>query len=201
VEEVAAVALKDRKLYEKLQADRLNTPPCPQCGRWGNVPDEMQVEPGTPVACELLSPERIYQYEIALASPPWITVAHNIHMLFNPDEPCGADCGVIKTRSASGLGGMSIYQRVKMTVKIEDIASLLTDFRGNQYSSTITAACPFHQGSGKELVIWTDIEEWKCYGRCQTGGDVIHFIEECYKGGFEWVLPKIASELKRLQER
>ena len=200
MEEIAAVALKDRKLYEKLQADRLNIPSCSYCHRWGAVPGIDRQE-GMPVACEPLSPERIYQYETALAMPPWIVVAHNIHMLFNPDEPCGADCGVIKTRSVSGLGGMSIYQRVKMTVKIEDIASLLTDFRENRYSSTITAACPFHQGSGKELVIWTDIEEWKCYGRCQTGGDVIHFIEECYKGGFEWVLPKIASELKRLQER
>jgi DNA primase len=71
-----------------------------------------------------------------------------------------------------------------MAVKIESIAEQLTELRGG---STLTGACPFHGGSGTELVIWTDIEEWKCYGRCQMGGDVIHFIQECDKRGLKWV--------------
>ena len=188
------MSIKDRRLYEKLQQDRLNIPACEHCHRWGDTPDEMLIEEGTPVFCDLLLPERIYQYETALAAPPWTVVAHNIHMMFMPDEPCGSDCGVLKKRYDSGQSGLSIYERIKMTVKIEDLASLITDLRG---SSTLHGACPFHKGSGSELVIWTEIEEWKCYGRCQSGGDVIHFIQECHKGGFEWVLPKIASELKR----
>jgi hypothetical protein len=194
VEEITAVAIKDRKLYEKLQADRLNIPACTECGRWGDVPGIDRQE-GTPVSCELLSSERIYQYEIALNSPAWITVAHNIHMLFNPDEPCGADCGVVKTRYTSGFGGLTVYQRIKMAVNIEDVASMLTDLHGN---ATLTAPCPFHKGSGRELVIWTDIQEWKCYGRCQMGGDVIHFLQACKKEGFEWVLPKL-KEMRILE--
>jgi hypothetical protein len=179
---------KDRRLWESLQQQALDISGCKHCGRWGDTPDEVIDEDGVPVACELITSERIYQYETALAMPPWTVVAHNIHMMFMPDEKCGTDCGVVKTRYTSGFGGLTIYQRIKMAVNVEDIASMLTDLHGN---TTLTAACPFHQGSGRELVIWTDIQEWKCYGRCQMGGDVIHFIQACKKEGFEWVLPKL----------
>ena len=179
------MSVKDRKLYERLQADRLDISGCDHCGRWGDVPGIDRQE-GEPVACELLSSERIYQYEIALDSPSWTVLAHRIHLMFDPDEPCGVDCAKPRPRNISGLGGLSKYERIKMAVKIESIAGQLTDLRPRG-GITQTGACPFHGGSGTELVIWTDIEEWKCYGRCQTGGDVIHFIEECDKRGLKWV--------------
>ena len=178
------MSIKDRKSWEKLTADRLDIPACKHCGRWGDIPDEILVKEGTPVACELLQPERIYQYEIALDAPAWRVVAHRIHMMFNPDEPCGVDCAKPRPRNLSGLGGLNKYERIKMAIKIESIAGQLTDLHGN---NTLTGACPFHDGSGRELVIWTDIEEWKCYGRCAMGGDVIHFIQECDKRGLKWV--------------
>jgi hypothetical protein len=177
------VGVKDRKLYERLQQDRLNVPACESCGRWGDTPG-LDRQEGTPVACELVEPSRIYQYEIALDAPSWTIVAHRIHLMFNPDEPCGVDCSPPRSRNLSGLGGLDKWQRIKMAVKIESIAGQLTDLYGG---TTMTGACPFHDGSGRELVIWTDIEEWKCYGRCQTGGDVIHFIKECDKRGLKWV--------------
>lgn len=185
---------KERKLWEDKRKQALSIDSCKFCSRWGSTPDDVLVDTDTPVACELVTSEEIYQYETALNLPPWNVVTHRIHTLLNPGSPCGVDCQEPKPRNMSGFGGLSKYERIKMAVKIEDLASQLTDLTGNK---TLTGACPFHGGSGKELVIWTDIEEWKCYGKCQIGGDVIHFIQECYKRGMQWVLPNVTSELTK----
>ena len=92
--------------------------------------------------------------------------------------------------------GLSIYERVKMAVRVEDIAESLTRLYGN--GKTLTGKCPFHnEKKGRSFVIWTDIQEWKCYGKCFMGGDVIHLIYECEKKGLQWAIPQTLEQLPR----
>ncbi len=79
--------------------------------------------------------------------------------------------------------GLSLFARVKAAVAIEDIAERVTNLRGQ--GNVLSGACPLHAGSGNEFVIWRDIQYWKCYGRCEAGGDVIHLVKELMERGIE----------------
>ena len=80
--------------------------------------------------------------------------------------------------------GLSLFERVKATVAIEDIAERLTNLSGQ--GNVLSGACPLHDGSGTEFVIWRDSQYWKCYGRCEAGGDVINLVKELMERGIEW---------------
>jgi hypothetical protein len=80
--------------------------------------------------------------------------------------------------------GLSLFERVKAAVAIEDIAERVTNLNGQ--GNVLSGACPLHGGSGTEFVIWRDIQYWKCYGRCEVGGDVIHLVKELMERGIEW---------------
>ncbi len=65
---------------------------------------------------------------------------------------------------------------IKARVRVEDVAAQLTELRGN--GTTLTGKCPFHgEVRGRAFVVWTDIQRWRCYGACSTGGDVIDLIQ------------------------
>lgn len=92
--------------------------------------------------------------------------------------------------------GYSVYERIKMAVRVEDIAESLTHLYGR--GKTLTGKCPFHdERKGRSFVIWTDIQEWKCYGKCLMGGDVIHLIYECEKKGLQWAIPRNLENLPK----
>ena len=104
---------------------------------------------------------------------------------WEPPAPVITERPQVKERGGFGL---SLFDRVKAAVRVEDVAERLTELTG--LGNVLTGACPLHEGSGKEFVIWTDIQEWKCYGRCQTGGDLIDLVAQCMDRQLEWRKPK-----------
>ena len=178
---------KDRLAWESQRRNNLDVRSCDHCSRWGDTPSLDRDYDGTPLACELLTSESAYRYEVGLKMPEYEVFHHHLATEIMGDKhECGWDCGVRHTKNTSGQEGLSLFEKVKMAYRIEDLAANVTEMYG---SHTQTGPCPFHNGSGRELVVWTEIQEWKCYGRCQTGGDVIHFIVECKKAGLNWAIP------------
>jgi len=149
-----------------------------------------QIDVNDPIVCHLNSADNIRSIP-----PPYEVWFHNLTQEFVGDHECGWDCGVRPTRQVSGQEGLSLFEKIKMAITVEEIAERISDMRG---SHTLTGPCPFHKGSGREFVVWTEIQEWKCYGRCQSGGDVIHLIYECKKAGLEWAIPQVKN-LERLR--
>ena len=188
---------KDRTAWETGRRHALDVRSCTHCSRWGDNPSLEKLNDGTPIACELITSERAYQYEVALGKPEWEVVAHEIHMLFNPDAPCGQDCKGISKPYNSGMGGLTLIERIKMSNRIEDTAGVFTELYGNK---TLTGKCFLHnEQKGRSFVIWTEPQIWKCYGKCQAGGDFINLIMECKKRGLNW---KVNSpDIERLFKR
>jgi hypothetical protein len=101
-----------------------------------------------------------------------------------PDDPEPGWWHISKPEPEHNGFGLSLFERVKAAVAVEDIAERVTNLRGQ--GNVLSGACPLHDGSGSEFVIWRDIQYWKCYGRCQVGGDVIHLVKELMERGIEW---------------
>ena len=188
---------KNRVAWEAGRRHALNVRNCKNCGRWGDTPSLEQVADGIPVACDLITSEEIFRYEMALDMPDYEVLSHRIHMMFTPDEPCGEDCKGIKQSYRSGMGGLSLIERIKMSSRIEDTAGAFTELRGNK---TLTGKCFLHnEQRGESFVIWTEPQLWKCYGKCNVGGDYINLIMECKKRGLNWKMnnPDIEKLLRR----
>ena len=91
--------------------------------------------------------------------------------------------GETKTKT-SGFGG-SFFDRVKDHVNILDVAETITDLQG--MGNTLTGKCPLHdEQSGRSFVVWTETQTWRCFGRCNIGGDVIKLVQECMERNIEW---------------
>lgn len=178
---------KQRQLWEGMRRDVAQRRHCGAaifgCPRlaWG-------IDVEDPVVCHMNDIQHIRPIP-----PPYEVWYHALQLEFTGEHECGPDCGVRQAGYDSGVGGLNIFERVKAAVRIEDVAYSLTDLYG--HGTTLTGPCPFHQGTGREFVIWTDIQEWKCYGRCQMGGDVIHLIWACQKEGLEWALNGTETQL------
>jgi hypothetical protein len=180
---------KERTKWENTRRDLYDRMHCPFDGcermmwRFHNRDDK-------PIACALNTIENLQPLP-----PPYGEIHHRLLLNFVGEHECDVDCGVVKRKEySSNYGGMSIYKRIKEVLNIEDIAEQITTLYGS--NTTLTGPCPFHNGSGRELVIWTEIQEWKCLGRCQTGGDVIDMIFQCDKEAIEWTKPKIVNDLR-----
>ena len=68
-------------------------------------------------------------------------------------------------------------QALKARFPVEDVASRLTELRGN--GKNLTGKCPFHDDRSPSFVVWPGIQKWRCYG-CGLHGDSLDLIE---KGG------------------
>lgn len=81
--------------------------------------------------------------------------------------------------------GPSIFDMVKNSVDILDVAEVITDLQG--VGNLLTGKCPLHQEQrGRSFVVWTDSQTWRCFGRCNTGGDVIQLVQECMERKINW---------------
>ena len=87
---------KNRVAWETGRRNALDVRNCKYCHSWGDSPSLEQVADGVPVACDLITSEEIFRYEMALDMPDYEVLSHRIHMMFTPDEPCGEDCKGIK---------------------------------------------------------------------------------------------------------
>ena len=86
-----------------------------------------------------------------------------------------------KPKQHSHQLGDSIFDRVKEAFRIEDVAHRLTTLYGHR---TLSGRCPFHgERKGRAFVIFIDSQSWRCYGKCQDGGDVISLVRKAMESG------------------
>ena len=81
--------------------------------------------------------------------------------------------------------GPNLFDRIKDSVEILDIVERITDLQG--IGNTLTGKCPLHQEQvGRSFVVWTESQTWRCFGRCNIGGDVIKLVQECMRREINW---------------
>ena len=110
---------------------------------------------------------------------------HTLHRLFelDCDDLCKPSRAANHNAKTSGHSGLIV--RIKKAYRLEDIVSRIGRLRGN--GATLTGRCPLHnEKQGRALVVWTELQKWRCYGKCGIGGDVIDFVRECESRGIDW---------------
>ncbi len=81
------------------------------------------------------------------------------------------------------LGG-SLIDRLKAAYRVEDVASRHTDLHG---TNVLKGKCPIHgEQRGEAFVVWVGEQKWKCFGACQSGGDVIDLIRALHERKLNW---------------
>lgn len=81
--------------------------------------------------------------------------------------------------------GGTIFERLKSAYRIEYLAGGLTTLRG--LGNVLKGRCPLHdEKSGEAFAVYVDEQRWQCFGKCNTGGDVIAFVEACIERKIEW---------------
>lgn len=71
---------------------------------------------------------------------------------------------------------MSDFETVKQRADIVDVVGQYVPLqRAGRY---FKACCPFHQERTPSFYVFPDRQTWRCFGACNTGGDVFTFIEK-----------------------
>ena len=59
-----------------------------------------------------------------------------------------------------------------------DIVSIVEQYtKLRKAGKNFTGRCPIHQDKHPSLTVYPDSQTWHCYGACNTGGDIISFIQ------------------------
>ncbi len=70
---------------------------------------------------------------------------------------------------------MTVIDDIKDRIDIVDIVSETVKLKKS--GRTYTGFCPFHANSRTpSFVVWPETGTWKCFGACNTGGDVITYV-------------------------
>ncbi|HZY45228.1 MAG TPA: DNA primase [Anaerolineae bacterium] len=70
---------------------------------------------------------------------------------------------------------MTVIDDIKDRIDIIDIVSETVKLKKS--GRTYTGFCPFHANSHTpSFVVWPETGTWKCFGACNTGGDVITYV-------------------------
>src|SRR5512140_830513 len=103
---------------------------------------------------------------------------------------------------------MPVIDDIKDRIDIIDVVS--ETVKRKKSGRTYTGFCPFHANSRTpSFVVWPETGTWKCFGACNTGGDVITYVmkrdglefkdalsELGRKAGIEVVEHKAESEIE-----
>ncbi len=83
-------------------------------------------------------------------------------------------------------------QEIKSKIDIVDfLGSLITLHKaGRNYK----ALCPFHQEKTPSFMVSSDRQNWRCFGACQTGGDIISFLMKWENFTFYEALTELANK-------
>ena len=70
---------------------------------------------------------------------------------------------------------MTIIDDIKDRVKLEDLVAE-SGVKLKKHGPSMTGFCPFHENKKTpSLVVWRN-GTWKCFGACNTGGDIFHWV-------------------------
>lgn len=68
------------------------------------------------------------------------------------------------------------YAEIKAENRVEDIAAQLTELRAS--SNGMKGRCPFHLERTASFYVWYESQQWRCFGACAEGGDVIDLMRK-----------------------
>ena len=70
---------------------------------------------------------------------------------------------------------MSTIDEIKSRIDIVDLVSETVKLKKSGHS--FTGFCPFHSNTRTpSFVVWPDSGTWKCFGACNTGGDIFTYV-------------------------
>ena len=72
------------------------------------------------------------------------------------------------------MGKQSSLEELKRQADIVEVISQRV--RLTKAGRSWMAACPFHLDKSMTFHVFTDSQNWRCFGDCATGGDVINFL-------------------------
>lgn len=87
---------------------------------------------------------------------------------------------------------MSAVDEIKDRIDIVDVVSETVKLKKS--GRTFTGFCPFHSNTRTpSFVVWPETGTWKCFGACNTGGDVFTFVMKRDGLEFRDVLEQLAA--------
>ena len=70
---------------------------------------------------------------------------------------------------------MTVIDDIKDRIDIIDVVSETVKLKKS--GRTYTGFCPFHANTRTpSFVVWPESGTWKCFGACNTGGDVFTYL-------------------------
>lgn len=89
-------------------------------------------------------------------------------------------------RKPVGNGTLSLIDRIKQSYRLEDIASKHTHLHG---TTVLKGKCFLHgEQKGEAFTVWPAEQKWRCFGACNTGGDVIDLVRAMKDRGIQWMM-------------
>ena len=88
---------------------------------------------------------------------------------------------------------MTLVDEVKSRLTIVDVVSDYVAL-DNPGSSTPKALCPFHEERTPSFSVSVEHGNWRCWGACGVGGDMIEFVKRADGIEFQEALHKLASK-------
>ncbi len=99
-----------------------------------------------------------------------------------PDDPVPAFWPSSERKQATG-NTTGVIGAIKSAWTIEEIAEKHTTLHGN---SVLKGKCFLHgETHGEAFTIWVDEQKFRCFGACNTGGDVIDLVRAMKDRGIE----------------
>ena len=94
---------------------------------------------------------------------------------------------------------MTVIDDIKDRLDIVDIVSETVKLRKS--GRTFIGMCPFHANTRTpSFVVWPETGTWKCFGACNTGGDVFTFVMKRdgldFKDALQLLAGKVGVELE-----
>lgn len=84
-----------------------------------------------------------------------------------------------------------VAQEIKSKIDIVDFLSKYITMKraGRNYK----ALCPFHQEKSPSFMVSPDRQNWRCFGSCQEGGDIISFLMKWENSTFYETIQELAK--------
>lgn len=94
---------------------------------------------------------------------------------------------------------IDIIDEIKSRTDIVDLIGETVTLKKSGHS--FTGFCPFHTNTHTPaFVVWPDSGTWKCFGACNTGGDIFSFVMKRdnseFRDALEWLARRAGVELK-----